>query len=88
MGNQYFVVPNSAFTLGAWYSCNSVGRFFERELRMTGKMLRAIKKPPPSTILSFQVKVKNFKKQGPLLKLTLYGFNLCLKPQRIPALKP
>jgi hypothetical protein len=65
-----------------------LGGSFERELRMTGKMLRAIKKPPPSTILSFQVKVKNFKKQGPLLKLTLYGFNLCLKPQRIPALKP
>lgn len=28
MGNQYFAVPNIAFTLGAQYSCNSRGRVF------------------------------------------------------------
>lgn len=28
MENQYFVVPNIAFTLGAQYSCNSSGRLF------------------------------------------------------------
>lgn len=45
-----------------------LGDSFERELRMTGKMLRPIKKPPPSTVLSFQVKVKKFKKTGTFIE--------------------
>lgn len=60
MGNQYFVVPNSAFTLGAQYSCNSVGRFFWKGVENDQKNVETDQnESPPSTVLSFQVKVKN-----------------------------